>query len=554
MNYAPNDAQRSIIASRAPVLVVLGGAGTGKTATAVAAARAHLESADEGLRAARQCLVRQGVRSRMPAAQQALFLSFSRTAVSQIVDRAANVIGRFGPRLEVATFHGFAWRVITGFGAHHGFPPPQTVLSSASSRVPGAPPGLNYDELIPTARRMLALPAVVQHYAQRYGIVICDEFQDTSASEWAFLQLIAPSARRIFLGDVHQSIYGGFKPGVNPTARIATALALAGADRIELPPASYRDPSGVLPAAAEAARARRFADPAIAEAARSGRLRVTRAPHGPGHEQVVELARQARRDRHTVSLFTHTIAATTTLSDVLTEAQLPHEQVGFGEAHGEALAAQLALVQLALGDENAPVRRALAVFITAAVRKGAGIPALAEQMLYGTNAVLERSLEVLVDDLHSAGRGPGADPSRLAEVVSGAYARIGTFRGQEAWKQAAGRTRSALRLFNGDQSITAVSAELLRLRDESLVGSLSPRQRPIQVMNLHQSKGREADTTILLLGTDEFYGYEQEPFPDGSRLLYVVLTRARHRAHLVVPAQPHPLWSPLVAAVSAIAP
>jgi len=74
-----------------------------------------------------------GKRTRLPAAQQALFLSFSRTAVAQIIDRAGAVIGPFGPRLEVATFHGFAWRIITSFGARHGFPPPQSVLSAASN-------------------------------------------------------------------------------------------------------------------------------------------------------------------------------------------------------------------------------------------------------------------------------------------------------------------------------------------------------------------------------------------------------------------------------------
>lgn len=69
-------------------------------------------------------------------------------------------------------------------------------------------------------------------------------------------------------------------------------------------------------------------------------------------------------------------------------------------------------------------------------------------------------------------------------------------------------------------------------------------------MNLHQTKGREADTTILLLRPEpnEFYGDKSEPYPDGSCLLYVVMTRARHQAHLVVPANPHPLWQPLVIA------
>ncbi|MFI5690060.1 ATP-binding domain-containing protein [Streptomyces sp. NPDC051636] len=68
-------------------------------------------------------------------------------------------------------------------------------------------------------------------------------------------------------------------------------------------------------------------------------------------------------------------------------------------------------------------------------------------------------------------------------------------------------------------------------------------------MNLHQAKGREADTTILLLGNNEFHSSEAEPYPTGSKLLYVVMTRARKKAHLVVPDLVHGLWEPLVTAL-----
>ncbi|MFE7794783.1 UvrD-helicase domain-containing protein [Streptomyces sp. NPDC057460] len=140
-----------MIDSVAPVLVVSAGAGTGKTTTASAAARAHLEAADEKLLRLRQEAPRHGQRTQLPAATRVLFPSFSRTAVAQIIDRAANVIGELRPRLEVPTFHGFAWRVITGFGAHHGYPPPQSVLSQANQTVPRAPPGLTYSQLMPPA-------------------------------------------------------------------------------------------------------------------------------------------------------------------------------------------------------------------------------------------------------------------------------------------------------------------------------------------------------------------------------------------------------------------
>jgi DNA helicase-2/ATP-dependent DNA helicase PcrA len=543
MTYEPRGTQNDVITSSAPVIVVRGGAGTGKTTTAVAAARAHLETADHQLQETRRTAAIADERTRLPAPHRALFLSFSRTAVTQIIDRAGSIIGPYGPRLEVATFDGFAWRIVTTFGAHHGYPRPLSVLSAANARVPGAPPGLTYDELIPAAMKLLAIPKVAEHYDSRYGMIICDEFQDTDAEEWAFLRAIAPSARLILLGDIHQCIYDGFKH-VDPSTRIATALALPGAIEIDLPPASFRDPTGVLPAAAEAARERRFDDPAIAYAQTNGRLSIIRIPFGTGHEQVIDLAREARRQGHTVSIFTHTNAATTELSDAMSQVGIAHEQVGLTEAYGEALPAQLALMQYALGDDAAPVRRTLAVYITANYR-GKYLPALAEQLLRGGNPQLERALSGLCQVLRAA-TGSAPDLADLVDVVTDAYRRVGTFRGQETWKRAAERSRNALRTANLDTGLAALETELLRLRDESLVGGLNPRRHPIEVMNLHQTKGREADTTILLLRPDEWYGNEQHPYPKGSRLLYVVMTRARQRAHLVVPTTAHPLWQPLV--------
>lgn len=547
MTYQPRRTQNDVITSPAPVIVVRGGAGTGKTTIAVAAARAHMERADIQLRQIRRAAAIADERTQLPAPERVLFLSFSRTAVTQIIDRAGAVVGPYGPRLEVSTFHGLAWRIVTSFGAHHGFPPPQTVLSAASAQVPGAPPGLTYNELVPAAQRLLAVPKIAEHYGGRFGMIICDEFQDTDAAEWAFLRAIAPSARLILLGDIHQSIYDGLKQ-VDPVARIATALESPGAIEIDLPPASFRDPTGVLPAAAEAARERRFDGESIAVAARTGRLSITRITSGAGYNEVIDLARRARQQGHTVSIFTHTNAATTDLSDAMSQAGLIHEQVGFTEAFGEAILAQLALIQYGLGDDTAPIRRALAVYITSNYRNKYLLP-LTQQLLAGTNPQMEHALSGLCQDLRAAGSAP--DFTVLAGVVADAYRRVGTPRGQETWTRAADRTRTVLRALSPDHGLSAVEAELLRLRNDSLVGGLNPRQHSIQVMNLHQTKGREADTTILLLGPNEFYGYEQEPYLSGSRLLYVVMTRARQQAHLVVPSAAHPLWRPLVKACAA---
>ena len=62
MTYEAKGEQQDVVESTAPVLVVLGGAGTGKTTTAVAAARRHLEDAERPTRLAegRGCPPRSG--------------------------------------------------------------------------------------------------------------------------------------------------------------------------------------------------------------------------------------------------------------------------------------------------------------------------------------------------------------------------------------------------------------------------------------------------------------------------------------------------------------
>lgn len=543
MTYVPVGTQNDVITTAAPVGVVLGGAGTGKTTTAAAAAAAHLGAADLAREQQRRTMIADGKAADLPPQARALFLSFSRTAVAQIIDRASGVVGPLLNRIEVVTFDGFAWRIINDWGAGYGYPPPLRILSKAEGKVPSTPAGMEYADLIPTALTILANPAVANHYAQRYSLLICDEIQDTDDEEWQFLQAIAPNSRRILLGDINQCIYAEMK-AIDPEARISEALAQPGAERIDLPAAGHRDPSGVLPAAAEAARERRFDDRALIEAVTAGKLVVTRVDDSARHTRVVELVQAERVVQNTVSVFTHSNASTTELSDALTAARVRHEQVGLSEAYGEALNAQLAMLRYAL--EGAPGRRALAVFVASNYR--ANTPEL-RQILDASNPPFESVLAAVARDLLAAASPP--DVERLADVITSAYARLGTYRGQETWTEAARRTRAAMRLLTTGEPLTAVEDQLARARHRALLGDAGLRPHPVQVMNLHQTKGREAAATILLLQPDEYHGDEQSPYPKLSRLLYVVLTRARDHAHIVVSDDVHLLWRPLVEACAA---
>jgi DNA helicase-2/ATP-dependent DNA helicase PcrA len=538
VTYVPSGTQNDVIASDAAVTVVVGGAGTGKTVTAAVAAGAHLVAADTDRDRRRHAMLLRGRLTGLPPRARALFLSFSRTAVAQVIDRAATAIGPLIQRIEVVTFHGFAWRVINDFGGAYGQSTSLEILSDAENRVAGTPPGMTYDDLIPGALSLLGKSTPRTYYSRRYSLVICDEFQDTDDEEWRLLQAIAPNARRILLGDANQCIYADMK-GIDPDARIGAALELPGAMRIDLPAASHRDPSGVLPAAADAARERRFDDPALAHAAASGRMVATRATDEMRDTVVVNLVKSARESRQTVCVFTHSNVATAALSDALTAAATRHEQVGLSEAYGEALTAQLALLRYAL--QGISGRRALAVFVAANFRRN---DPLIGQIVGGTNPEIEQALAGVIGDLRAAAK--PLDVNRLARVIADAYARLGALRGQSTWSEAARRTRTAMRLLDAGKPLSAVEEELMVVRRRALLGDAPLRPHPVQVMNLHQTKGREADVTILVLQPGEYHGEEGPPYPKLSRLLYVLLTRARHQAHIIVPDNVHPLWQPLV--------
>ena len=65
-------------------------------------------------------------------------------------------------------------------------------------------------------------------------------------------------------------------------------------------------------------------------------------------------------------------------------------------------------------------------------------------------------------------------------------------------------------------------------------------------MNFHQTKGREADAVILLI--HDYRSRERsEPFPEGSLLLNVAISRAREQVNIILSENPHPLVEPLMA-------
>jgi DNA helicase II / ATP-dependent DNA helicase PcrA len=97
-----------------------------------------------------------------------------------------------------------------------------------------------------------------------------------------------------------------------------------------------------------------------------------------------------------------------------------------------------------------------------------------------------------------------------------------------------GGARSARHTARVDGALALLDRAVSQQRASLLTYATDADPVPVQLMGLYQTKGREADATVVVLRSNDFYGTERPPFPVGSRLLYVVLTRARHKTLLLL--------------------
>ncbi len=150
VRFEPRPGEELVLNAEDPVLVVLGGAGTGKTTVAAAAVRKILDHAWAS-----------GANPR-----RALFLSFSRAAVGQIVDQTSGTLGPQADFVEITTFHAFAWHLIRRWGGAIGLSIP-TLISPSEAKLFGASSGITYDDLLPLALKLLDIPAIRRHLERR---------------------------------------------------------------------------------------------------------------------------------------------------------------------------------------------------------------------------------------------------------------------------------------------------------------------------------------------------------------------------------------------------
>ncbi|NOX42587.1 MAG: DNA helicase II [Gammaproteobacteria bacterium] len=107
---------------------------------------------------------------------------------------------------------------------------------------------VDFAELLLRAHELwLKQPTVLAHYQQRFSNVLVDEFQDTNAIQYAWLRMLVGTSGRIFVvGDDDQSIYGWRGARIEHIQKIQNDFPETGVVKLEQ---NYRSTGVILEAA-----------------------------------------------------------------------------------------------------------------------------------------------------------------------------------------------------------------------------------------------------------------------------------------------------------------
>jgi superfamily I DNA/RNA helicase len=201
----PNPEQREAIAATAPRNLIVAGPGRGKTTCIALLA------------------VERGRTGTFHGGQKVLVLTFARQAVfhmSQTLRKAD--LRDAGGWLEIMTFHGFCFHLLSAFGRYNGLKREIEILSSSMAAARKCEDTqhlldfsdertavFSYDEVLAHAVALLRdSPRLRALYAEMFPVVVVDEVQDTDDAQVELIELLTGNSQLFCFGDPAQHIYG----------------------------------------------------------------------------------------------------------------------------------------------------------------------------------------------------------------------------------------------------------------------------------------------------------------------------------------------------------
>lgn len=548
-------------------IMVLGGPGSGKTTLSLLKTQRLIPSLQPG--------------------QSILFLSFSRAAVRQVLNRCRDVLSADErSRITVQTYHAFCMdilrahgRLLTGAPARILFPDKEKVAKAGhegewvDERDRLAGEGIYaFDNFAGGASELLTrVSKVAELVADRFPIIILDEFQDTSDSQWALVQALGERSELMVLADPDQRIFE-YDDRVDPE-RLNHVREVLQPVEFDLGGDNHRSPdAGIL----------QFADAVLhnRELPETDDVKVLSVwPNqldSATHAACVWLYSQLKKagiGRPSIVVLARTNAM---VSDISSWISSPHHfnnadykpvshdvlwDAEISAAAAQVIASMLEWPECGATENAARTLAAVADFYevkSAAATNGPIKSALATRDSYRSNAAAIRAgkvvrpkgakhiVEAATNGLILFGE-PRADWIAARSILEGAD-------GLSEIVQAA----RFVRLFGATDEIGGRLSEqwdrsgtygratdLVRRTLEQ--GKLATEQREPQgfvLMNMHKSKGKEFDGVVIVEGAHRsvfFSDREESPHLATRRLLRVAITRARHKVIIVRPVRAAPL-------------
>lgn len=571
------DPRERVMACKGHALVI-GGPGSGKTTLALKKALAR---------------IREGLVS----GQTVLFLSFSRAAVTRVLDAAKLVVPRSElSLLSLQTFHSFFWMLLKTHAYLLGAPRKLSILLPQDEKALSG--GIDEDEdgwaawknerdrlfweegrvafdlFAPNAAVLLEQCAhILRNVALSHPLIIVDEAQDTGENAWRCIKLLAPHTQVICLADLEQQIFD-FLPGVGPERIQEIRAALEPLD-VDLGNDNHRSPDTEILA---------FGNDVLTAKPRGAPYKgISCITYGVGRSapnwnhllrwSLSVLHRDMRADgkgpAKSVAILTMGKGGALKVSNALNalgvnQGKSVRHKLLFDEAEA-LLTARFAAFLLEPKHEAAmEMDVATCMELLAAARRATGTGKVAVEKLLEQAAKL-RSGKALTINLVKALRsvisricheGFAGDPA--ADWLFVKHTLRAT--GQAELTRAAMQLDFLVAFQRGHRIAAALSDEWLRdgaytrarlaldtalAQDQILDGlEASP---GLQVMNIHKAKGKQFDGVILvreLRHTGDrpessfVWRGDVNPYPKSRRLVRVGATRARRRLLILNPAWP----------------
>lgn len=559
--------KRKAVIAQGGHLLVLGGPGSGKTTIALLKAQRQSATLKPG----------QGI----------LFLSFSRAAIRQVLLRCKEILTPAERRaVTVQTYHAFCMEILEAHGRLlHGrpirflYPGEERLQKSAfdgdwmvERRRLASEQGLYCFDLFAAGAADLleGCAALRDLIADRFPMIIVDEFQDTDDNQWRIVRALAEVTDVFCLADPEQRIFD-YRDDIDPR-RLDILREDIQVTEFDLGGENHRSPNAGILQFADAVLHNHSPLPATPDIKQVSYWQNTFA--ATVHAAVIWTFSALRKkgvEHPSVAVLSRSNSLIADLSVILSETHtynkqtlpvIEHDVVWDAELSAAAAVVVASILEWPTGPAEETLARTLRVIAGYYKLKNAEEP---------TNAAAEHARKY--DEAAAkvaTGEGPRINAAKaLVAVYKAGIDLVGE--PVADWKAARWvlhdipalnelfREARLVRLFRATDALAsglgerwlalssyAGASELVKriLEQERLVAAERDPQGCI-LMNMHKAKGKEFDGVVLVEGAfkSSFFDErnEQPPFERSRRLLRVGLTRARTRVTIVRPQNARPL-------------